>query len=265
MSDGRGDQRRIMDEAIRLAVDIGERGMSAITDFMDSAASDVDTTITLSTKGVQASSRMVSREQDASTDRDRALQDFESALVQFVRDAAPAVTLAAARIVTGDTTLHDRGWHSNTVTALREIARLSTSVVNDSVGAESGGAGSAGPREVIDVAVDEGAMSVPVAISSDDGPAPTKGDPAPVRVTLRVTPLTSAAHIVVVRSDEEVELRGSPTPGHHQLALSEPLRVGTYHGWIHAIAPAPDGHRTVVGSAELRVTVKPPDGDRPAS
>jgi hypothetical protein len=243
------DRAHLFEEAIRLAADIGERGLRAINDFMDRERVDIDRVIRLSGDSVTSTTTMFTggADQQDQAARQQVLQELEGSIVRLVREVAPHASLAMARIVTGDTTLRDHGWHTNTVTAMREVARLATSLINDSVGADGGDATAARGGEPVELDAVEGATSISIEVVNEHGPAPT--ETAPLALELVVTPLTCAGHVVLVPT---VSRQLGEAPDLVELALAEGLRVGTYRGWIYATSGS-----QVLASTELQVKVSP--------
>jgi hypothetical protein len=249
MSDSTEDNGTVAERAIRLAVEIGERGLKAVNEFMERDRADLDRAIRLSAESMKSTTTMITGATEAQQDARRdALTDAEEAVVKLVRAVAPHATLAAARIVTGDTKLRDQGWHTNTVTAMREVARLATSLINESVGAGDPARGPAGPRDVVNVVVDVKATSVEVELVNEDWPRSTEA-PSSVDVDILVTPLTADAHVIPVPSTS-VQLVQNAESASVKLDLPEPLRSGTYGAWMYAIAA-----KRVLASAELVLTV----------
>jgi hypothetical protein len=249
MSDSTEDNGTVAERAIRLAVEIGERGLNAVNEFMERDRADLDRAIRLSAESMKSTTTLITGGTEAQQDARRdALTDAEEAVVKFVRAVAPHATLAAARIVTGDTKLRDQGWHTNTVTAMREVARLATSLINESVGAGDPARGPAGPREEVTVPAEIGDRSVRIDLVDEDWPRP-EGTVTSVKLEILVTPLTCDGHVVAVsrkslnftRDEQEVTV---------DLRLADALRSGTYEAWMYAITAG-----KVLASAELMVNV----------
>jgi hypothetical protein len=252
MSDRADDNGKVAERAIRLALEIGERGLKAVNDFMERDRADLDRAIRLSAESTKSTTTMITGAMKSHQDvRPDALTDAEEAVVKLVRAVAPHASLAAARIVTGNTELRDQDWHANTVTAMREVARLATSLINESVGASDAGRGPAGPRDVVvPVSAKTRATSVTVELLNEDRPRP----PAevvvpPITLEILVTPLTGDGHVILVPPQSvplDPDAKGVPI----ELKLPEALRSGTYGAWMYAITAG-----RVLASAQLVVNV----------
>lgn len=244
-----GGDRHIFEEAIGLAVEIGERGVAALTEFMKRDRDSIDRTIRLSRDSIRSSASAITSGSDAQkAARQQALQDAESAVIELVRAVAPQASLAAARIVTGNADLRDQGWHSNSVVALRELARVATSLINESVGFGAGVPADR-PRDIVPLDVPADAQSVPIDLIAETWPAPDP-DHDVDRLDLVVTPLVGNGKVVAVIPPDPIPLPIlEPTT---ELQLGEALDIGTYQNEVYVIC----GGR-VVGSAALKVTVRP--------
>jgi hypothetical protein len=253
MSDRADDNGKVAERAIRLAVEIGERGLKAVNDFMERDRADLDRAIRLSAESTKSTTTMITGATKSHQDvRPDALTDAEKAVVELVRAVAPHASLAAARIVTGNTELRDQRWHANTVTAMREVARLATSLINESVGAGDAGRGPTGPQDVVvNVSAKTRATLVTgVELLIEDRPRP----PAevvvpPIELEILVTPLTGDGHVILVPPQSvplDHDAKGVPI----ELKLPEALRSGTYGARIYAITAG-----RVLASAQLVVNV----------
>lgn len=249
MSERTDDKGNVAERAIRLAVEIGERGLKAVNEFMERDRANLERAIRLSADSMNSTTTMImGGTEDQQNARRDALTDAEKAVTELVRAVAPHASLAAARIVTGNTELRDQGWHANTVTAMREVARLATSLINESVGAGDSGRGPAGPRDLVEVKeVSTGARAVKFKLVNED---PRRAEtPSSVELEILVTPLSAEGHVIPVPS-QSLQLDLAAESLSIELLLPEALRSGIYGAWMYAIAAD-----RVLASAELRVVV----------
>ncbi len=244
MNDSTDDNKTVAERAIRLAAEIGERGLNAVNDFMKRERAELDRAIQLSAEGMKSSTTTILT--GATEKQLDALTDAEDAIVELVRAVAPHATLAAARIVTGDTKRRNQGWHTNTVTAMREVARLATSLINESVGAGDAARGPAGPR--VKVPANTGDRFLQVVLVNEDWPRSTDA-PSTLHMEILITPLTADGHVIPVPRTP-VPLSPPMRDVTVRLDLPDELRSGTYEAWMYAIAA-----EKVLASAELLVTV----------
>ncbi len=98
-----GGDRQLIARATEVAAVVAQRGLETVVSYMESNADDLNRALELSAQGVAASTQQAQRVGDAE------ITSFEKAVIDFVDAVAPRITLAAARIITGNTKMTSRG------------------------------------------------------------------------------------------------------------------------------------------------------------
>lgn len=235
-------------QAIRLALDIATRGQKALNDFIAQERADIDRAIKLSGEGWTSSTSAIAGGTAAEkASREDALHDAEQAFIDFINAVAPPASLVVARVLTQNPGLRDRGWRQNTVTALRKVASIGTSLINDSVALDETPVADA-PHDVIERRVEAGDEGVTIELVTEQV---SEGRQT---IAIQVTPLVGDGTYMLVTPDP-IELWSDVADAVPiELHFAKPLVAGTqYSTSLYALC-----EERVVASAELRLsTIQP--------
>jgi hypothetical protein len=253
--------RAFMEEASALAVDIAERGMKAVVDYMetglratrpnDAKQSDIERAMHVAADGLDGARKA------ARTKRSSEQTELESATVNFVRAVAPRIIGVAARIVTEKGNLPDDTPRENIIRIVQEVGGMVTSLLNDSVGGAPmrGPIGpSTGGPEIIRLVLDGKATSVSFRLENVGlTPANSPND----RLELITTPLIGDKR--VIRTQDEIAPQTSTVV---RMTVGKQVRDGTYRGYVYALWRS---RPVALGEVELTVRGRPWTDETPQS
>ena len=133
----------------RLAFDIANSGFKAIVDYMERGG---ETGRSASGRDARRVGELAARSLDQATrvardeGTDNELSSIEQSLIDLADAAGPKLALAAARLVTRNAELAGLVPRDNTILVIRELGRVATSLLDESVGNIGQRTSDVGPR-----------------------------------------------------------------------------------------------------------------------